>query len=181
MDLSGQPHTPAALPPVKILFILKSHLNIILMSKPRSYKWSVSFRCIYYNSVRQTSYLLLINKAVFVIRRANCRLQFQYRLHSAVSTASPLKTPCYHGRSGCPAQRPTLHGSLQNVSLVTLLQFVISFQALNCPEKVEADRPPDKRSMPVHKTECLITILTRYTSIQFTYKDQKSTQYQRRC
>jgi hypothetical protein len=61
-------------------------------------------------------------------------------------------------------QRPTLHGSLQNVSPVTLFQVVISFQALNCPEQVEADLPPDRHSMSVHNTECLITTLTRYTS-----------------
>jgi len=61
-------------------------------------------------------------------------------------------------------QRPTLHGSLQNVSPVTLFQVVIAFQALNCPEKAEADQPPDKDSMFIHKTECLVIILMHYTS-----------------
>jgi hypothetical protein len=60
-------------------------------------------------------------------------------------------------------QRPTLHGNLQKVSPVTLFQVVISLKALNCTEKVEADQPPDKHSMSIRKTECLVTILMHYT------------------
>ena len=56
-------------------------------------------------------------------------------------------------------QRPTLHGSLQEVSPVILFQAVISLHALNCTEKVEADQPPDKHRTSIHKMECLVTIL----------------------
>ena len=90
-------------------FLYKSRLNIILPSKPRSSKWSVSFRRLYHKSARHSSYLLLINKAVLVITIAICRLQFQYRLHSTVSTGNPLKTPCCYWKSGCPAHSVLLY------------------------------------------------------------------------
>jgi hypothetical protein len=38
-------------------------------------------------------------------------------------------------------------------------QIVISLQALNCPEKVEAEQPHDKHRVSISKTECPVTIL----------------------